>query len=215
MQNINPESVIEALSWRYATKKFDPARKIPQATWASLEKAAVLAPSSYGLQPWKFVVVTDPAVRTKLRAAAYDQPQITDASHLVVFCRRKPMGAPDVERFVDRIVEVRKVARESLAGFRDAMLGSVTGRTPEQGDVWAGRQLYIALGMFLASAAMMGVDTCPMEGFEPAKFDEILGLPALGYAATVLATAGYRAADDPIASAAKVRWTVEEAVKRV
>ncbi len=215
MPTIAPDAVLDALSWRYATKKFDPTKKIPESTWTALEKAAVLAPSSFGLQPWKFVVVTDEAVRAKLRPAAYNQAQITECSHLVVFCRRKPMAAPDVERHLDRVVEVRKVARESLAGYRDSMLGTVNGLTPDQMDAWSAHQTFIALGIFLASAAMIGVDACPMGGFESAKFDEILGLPAKGYASTVLAASGYRASDDPMAKHPKVRWTVEDAVIRV
>jgi nitroreductase len=215
MPNIPPDAVLDALSWRYATKKFDPTKKIPAATWSSLEKAAILAPSSFGLQPWKFVVVTDPAVRVRLRPAAYNQAQITDCSHLVVFCRRTPMTAHDVERHLDRVVEVRRVARDSLTGYRDSMLGTVNGQTPQEMDVWSGHQTFIALGVFLASAAMMGIDSCPMGGFEGPKFDEILGLKDKGYASTVLAAAGYRAADDPTSKHPKVRWDVEDAVIRV
>lgn len=214
MQPISPDAVLDALAWRYATKKFDAARKIDPTTWAALEKAAMLAPSSFGLQPWTFVVVTDPTVRAKLRSAAYDQPQITDCSHLLVFCRRLDVGPKDVERYLDRIVEVRGVARESLSGFRDSMLGTIKSKGPEQSDVWVSRQVYISLGIFLATAAMLGVDACPMEGFEPAKFDEILGLKAQGYASQVLAAAGYRG-DDPMAKQAKVRWTGESAIRRV
>ena len=215
MPTIPPDAVLDALAWRYATKKFDPTKKIPDALWAALEKSAVLAPSSFGLQPWKFVVVTDGAMKAKLRPAAFNQSQITECSHLVVFCRRKPMGAPDVERHLDRVVEVRKVARETLAGYRDSMMGTVNANTPEQMDAWSAYQTFIALGIFLASAAMMGVDACPMGGFQGAKFDEILGLTEKGYAATVLAASGYRAADDPMAKHAKVRWALEDAVIRV
>lgn len=215
MPTIAPASVLEALSWRYATKKFDPTKKIDDATWSALEQAAVLAPSSFGLQPWKFVVVTNPDVKAKLRPAAFNQSQITECSHLVVFCRRTPVAPHDVDRHLDRVVEVRKVARETLSGYRDSMLGTVNGLTPEQIDAWAAHQTFIALGVFLTSAAMMGVDACPMGGFQGPKFDEILGLKEKGYAATVLAASGYRAADDPIAKFAKVRWTIEDAVIRV
>ncbi len=215
MTPINPAAVLSALNWRYATKKFDPSRKIPAETWTALEQAAVLAPSSYGLQPWKFVVVTDPQMRTKLRAAAYNQSQVTDASHLVVFCRRKPFAAADVERLIDRVAQVRSVTRESLAGYRDSMMGMVKSSTPEQLDVWSGNQVFIALGVFLSTAAMIGVDACPMGGFDAAKFDEILNLPAQGYSATVLAAAGYRAADDAMAAYTKVRWAADDAVLRV
>lgn len=217
MPTIPAETLLSQLSWRYATKKFDPARKIPPATWSTLMSAAILSPSSYGLQPWKLVVVTNPALRQKLREASWNQTQITDASHLVVFARKREVTAADVNRFVDRIVEVRKAPREALAGYRDMMLGSVANPPTLPGggfDNWTSRQTYIALGFFLAAAAMLGVDSCPMEGFDPAKYDEALGLPALGYHATVLATVGYRAADDGFApdKSAKVRFAESDLV---
>ena len=207
-----PETALAQLRWRYATKKFDPARKIPGDVWAALEQALVLSPSSTGLQPWKFVVVTDPEVRTRLRAAAYNQPQVADASHLVVFCGKAPPTPADGERHVAHTAAVRNVPAESLEGFRKMVIGAAS-RPSEEGAAWAARQTYIALGVFLATAAMIGVDACPMEGFEPAKFDEILGLPAKGVKSLALAAAGYRAADDMSAGLAKVRFPVDVVVE--
>jgi nitroreductase len=212
------DALLKSLSWRYATKKFDASRKIPEATWKTLEQALLLAPSSYGLQPWRFYVVTDAAVRVRLREAAWNQPQITDASHLVVLARRRNLSAADVDRFIDRIVEVRHAPRESLAQYRGMMVGSVTNPGAAPGgsvDGWAARQVYIALGFFLSAAAMLDIDACPMEGFDPARFDQILGLEKDGYAATVLATAGYRADDDSYAKLPKVRATHQDVIKRV
>lgn len=219
MPVVPAETLLSQLSWRYATKKFDPTRKIPAPAWSALEQAAILAPSSYGLQPWKFVVITDAALRSKLREASWNQPQITDASHMVVFARRREMTPDDVNHFVDRIVEVRHAPREALAGYRDMMLGSVASPATMPGgnfDAWTSRQVYIALGFFLSAAAMLGIDACPMEGFDPAKYDEILGLSALGYCATVVATAGYRAPDDDFApsKSAKVRFPESEVIMR-
>jgi nitroreductase len=204
---------VAALQWRYAVKKFDPSRTIPADTWKALESALHLSPSSYGLQPWKFVIVRDPALRQTLKAASWNQSQITDASHLVVFCSRVNLTADDVQRLIDRVAEVRGVPASALDGYKNMMLGSVTRNTPEANGEWATRQAYIALGQFLATAAHLGVDACPMEGFEPAKYDELLGLTAQGYAARVLATAGYRAADDPYAQNAKVRFPVEQVIE--
>ncbi|HLO42086.1 MAG TPA: NAD(P)H-dependent oxidoreductase [Phycisphaerales bacterium] len=216
MQQIAPESVLSALSWRYATKKFDPARKIPAGEWARLEEAVVLSPSSYGLQPWRFVVVGTAATRAALRAASWNQPQITDASHMVVFARRTTMTPQDIQRHIDRIAEVRGIPASTLDGFKNTMIGSVTtGVAGFDASVWAGRQCYIALGILLSAAAMMGIDACPMEGIETAKYDEILGLPAQGYAATVVATLGYRAADDAFSQLKKVRFPAEQVVKHV
>ncbi len=214
MNSIAPAQLIENLSWRYATKQFDPARKIAAEHWKTLEEAMTLAPSSYGLQPWAFVVVTDPKVREKLRAVSWNQPQITDASHLVVFCAKANLARADVERYIDRIAQVRAVPKDALAGFRDMMLGTV--EAPGANHLhWNQRQVYIALGFFLSAAAMLGIDACPMEGFDAAKYNEILGLTAQGLSATVLATAGYRSPGDSYASLKKVRFDASDVIKRV
>ncbi|MBL8761944.1 MAG: NAD(P)H-dependent oxidoreductase [Phycisphaerae bacterium] len=214
METIAPARLIETLSRRYATKQFDAARKIPGDVWSTLEQAAILAPSSYGLQPWTFVVVTDSAVREKLRAVSWNQPQITDASHLVVFCAKSNLVRADVDRYIDRIARVRGVSRDALAGFRDMMLGTVEAPGADHLH-WNQRQVYIALGFFLSAAAMLGVDACPMEGFDAARYNEILGLSSQGLSATVLAAAGYRSAGDPSASMKKVRFDASDVIKRV
>jgi nitroreductase len=214
MKPVNNETIVRQLNWRYATKKFDPNRKIQAPDWRTLEQALVVSPSSYGLQPWKFFVVENPDVRAKLRAAAFNQPQLTDASHLVVFARRKDFGVADIDRHVARIAQVRDVPAESLEGFRKAMLGTAQ-RPQEQTDAWVSRQVYIALGHFLATAALLGVDACPMEGFDAAQYDRILDLPAQGYHAQVLAAAGYRAEDDAYARLPKVRYSPEDVIAHV
>lgn len=216
MDTIDHSQLINQLNWRYATKQFDAQRKISTKDWATLEEALVLTPSSYGLQPWKFIVVSDPAVREKLVAASCGQRQIADASHLVVFAVKKNLGEKDIDNYVGRIAEVRGVPRESLGGFRDMMVGSlIKGRDETSRNAWATKQVYIALGNFLTSAALLGVDACPMEGIEPAKYDEILGLDKRGLAATVVATAGYRAATDNYSQAKKVRFPRDEVLVRV
>ncbi len=211
MTSIPTQTLTEALHWRYATKKFDPTKKIPAETWAALQQSLVLAPSSYGLEPWKFVIVDDPATREKISAAAYGQRQPVDCSHLVVFAGRKNMDAKDVEKFITHTAAVRGLPKDSLKGYQDTIEGSVE-RARKGGylDVWNSRQVYIALGVYLASAALLGVDTCPMEGFDPAKVDEILGLSAKGYGSLVLGPAGYRAADDKYAGLAKVRYPAQD-----
>ena len=215
MHPVAPDAVLGQLLWRYATKKFDPARKIPPEVWAKLEQAVILAPSSYGLQPWKFVVITHPEVRNRLHPVSWNQAQILDASHLVVFAAKNPPTPADVERHVTRTAAVRGVAPESLDGLKQRMLGSLARMTPADAHAWAARQCYLALGVFLSTAAMLGVDACPMEGFQPNKYDEILGLNAKGLGAVVIATAGYRAADDPAATLAKSRFDANEVIERV
>jgi nitroreductase len=216
MHPVPAETILSNLNWRYATKKFDAAKKIPDAQWKTLEQALILAPSSYGLQPWRFVVVANPAVRAKLREVAWNQPQITDASHLVVLCRNTKPSKADVEAYMQRIAEVRGVPRASLDGYFGMIAGSLeTARPGFDASVWTSRQVYIALGFFLSTAAHMGIDACPMEGFDAGKFDEILGLAGTNFASTVVVTAGYRAADDASAAYKKVRMTPEQAITRV
>ncbi len=216
MNTIANGQLISQLNWRYATKQFDPQRKISAENWATLEEALVLTPSSCGLQPWKFIVVTDPAVRSKLVEASWGQRQIVDASHLVVFAIKKNLAEKDIEEHLSRICAVRGVPREALAGFRDMMMGAIIkGREAEARRSWASNQIYIALGNFLTSAAVLGIDACPMEGIEPPKYDEILGLDKLGLTAVVVATAGYRAAGDNYAKLKKVRFPKEQVIVRV
>ncbi|MFM8220538.1 MAG: NAD(P)H-dependent oxidoreductase, partial [Planctomycetaceae bacterium] len=189
MPPIPSRVLLDQLNWRYATKKFDPSRKIAPADWAVLEQAVTLAPSSYGLQAWKFFVVDSPAVRQQLLAASWNQPQVVDASHLVVFAVRKSPNAGDVERYVERIAQVRRLPVDSLDGLKQSLLGAV-GRPEADVDTWLSRQVYVALGVFLSAAALLGIDACPMEGFQGPRYDEILGLTARGYSARVIATAG-------------------------
>lgn len=206
-------TLIEKLSWRYAVKKFDAAKKIPASKWEQLEKALLLSPSSYGLQPWKFYVVSDPAIRKELRAVAWDQSQITDASHLVVICRRDSVDEAYIDRFIATIAAEREISAESLDGYRNMMAGTAKAKGSDIGN-WTGHQAYIALGVLLTSAALLDVDACPMEGFVPAKFDEILGLSGTGYKSTVVCALGYRAADDPYQHAKKVRFPANELIVR-
>ncbi|HEX9010319.1 MAG TPA: NAD(P)H-dependent oxidoreductase [Holophagaceae bacterium] len=209
-----PTSLLDALQWRYATKKFDPSKKISAAEWATLEQALVLTPSSYGLQPWKFLVVTDPALKAKLRPASWNQSQIEDCSHLVVFLAKDDIAEADVDRFVARIAEVRGVTPESLAGYKGFMMGDlVNGPRHAVIGEWAARQVYIAFGNFMTAAALMGIDTCPIEGLDPAKYDEILGLKGTGFRTLAACPAGYRAADDKYANTPKVRFEAADIIE--
>lgn len=216
MTTLTPAALLTQLRWRYAVKKFDAARKIPAETWAALEEALVLSPSSYGLQPWRFVVVDDPAVRAKLQPLSWNQAQVTEASHFVVFAARPATTEADVDAFVRRMCEVRGGTPEALAAYRKMMVGGVVkAMSPELQGHWAGHQVYIALGNFMTAAAALGVDTCPMEGINPAGYDEVLGLPAQGYKTLVACAVGYRSADDKYAAAPKVRFASADVVRHV
>ena len=206
------EKVLEQLNWRYAVKAFDSTKKVSDEDWATLEQSLVLAPSSYGLQPYKFIVVTDQELKEKLKPAAYGQSQITDSSHLVVVAYKKSLSDKEIEEFVDLIVKVRGTPREMLADYESAMKSSAKKAT-EKGyiETWNSRQAYIALGFLLETAAILGIDACPMEGFDAAQFNEILGLE--DYSAVALAAVGYRDAEnDWLAPLPKVRFPKEHLI---
>ncbi len=216
MKTIAPDQLLEQLNWRYATKQFDATRKIPADQWAALEDALVLSPSSFGLQPWAFVVVDDPKVREELKAASWNQTQITDASHLVVFAARTDVTAEDLDRFFARIAEVRGVPQESLAAYRGMIDGSILqARDTPARAIWTARQVYIALGTLLNSAALMGLDACPMEGIDPVAYNRILGLEEKGLTALMVATVGYRSPEDGYANLPKVRYEKKDVVLHV
>ena len=216
MSVTHPEALLAQLNWRYATKKFDPAKKIVPEVWSALEHALLLTPSSFGLQPWKFIVITDPVVKQQLVPVSWNQTQPADCSHHVVFAVRKAVAEKDVDRFIESIVAVRGVAKESLKGYQDIMTG-FAGNAAKEGWLreWGVRQVYIALGNFMTSAAVLGVDTCPMEGIEPANYDKILGLAGTEFETVVACAAGYRATDDKYAQLAKVRFAASEVIQHI
>jgi len=216
MKTLASTEVLDVLNWRYATKQFDPSRKIPADVWETLEQALVLSPSSYGLQPWKFFVVTDPATRAALREHSWNQPQVTDCSHHVVFAIRTTIDAAYVEKFIARTAAVRNMPTGSLDFYRDMISADLlNGPRSAMIKEWAARQAYIALGTFMTAAALLGIDTCPMEGLDPAKYDEILGLADQGLQTVVACPAGYRTASDKYATLPKVRFEKDELIRHI
>ncbi len=216
MNTITTTALLEQLSWRYATKQFDAARKIPGEIWAAIERALVLTPSSFGLQPWKFVVVSDPAVKKSLVASSWNQSQPADCSHHVVFAARRSLDEVEIDRFLDSIVAARGGARADLAGYRGMMAGFAAKAAKEGwAKEWAIRQVYIALGNFMTSCAVLGVDACPMEGILPDQYDRILGLEGTDFTTVVACAAGYRAADDKYAKLPKVRYAAADVIQHV
>jgi nitroreductase len=216
MNNGVTRQLLDALRWRYATKVFDATRKIPADVWQTLEQALVLTPSSYGLQPYRFLVIGDPAKRAELLPHSRNQKQVVDASHFVVFTARTGMTGADVARLIQRTSDVREVPAESLDFYRDLMLGDiVNGPRGETAREWAACQAYIALGNLLTCAAVLGVDACPMEGINPAEYDRVLGLIGGDYATVVACALGYRASGDKYASLPKVRYEAGKLVLQV
>lgn len=207
--------LLSALRWRYATKVFDPERKIPPETWSALEEALVLSPSSFGLQPYRFLVVEDPDLRQRLLPHSWNQRQVVDASHLVVFAARTELTPAEVDAFLELTASTRGISVESLRGFRSMVDSTVLHDSFKPRVLhWATCQAYIALGQLMTSAALVGVDTCPLEGFVPAEFDTLLKLAPEGLTAVVCCALGYRAATDKYATLPKVRFAANHLIHR-
>lgn len=206
MHPIEINDLMEALKWRYATKSFDAAKKIPQDVMDALLDALVLSPSSFGMQPWKFIVVEDPALRAKLQPDSWDQAQVTEASHFVVLAVRQTLTAAQVDEWIARLAEVRGVTEDSLADYRGRMTRFLEAMDDAQKFAWAGRQAYIALGQLMTCAALLGVDSCPMEGISPQAYDATLALAGSGYRTVVACALGYRSAGDKYALVPKTRF---------
>jgi nitroreductase len=216
MSNLDPQQLLESLNWRYATKVFDTNKKIPADVWQTLERALVLTPTSYGLQPYKFLVISNPAKRAELFPHSWNQRQVVDASHFVVFTARTKMTEADVDKLIQRTTDVRKIPADFLNAYRGMMMGDVVnGPRGKIAHEWATRQTYIALGNLMTCAAVLGVDACPMEGINPPEYDRVLNLNGGGYATVVACALGYRAAADKYASQPKVRYETKELVQQI
>jgi nitroreductase len=213
MNPMTTQQLLQALTWRYATKVFDATKKIPDNTWQTLKSALVLTPTSYGLQPYEFLVIDSPAKRAELLPHSHNQRQVVDASHFIVFTARTNVTEADVDKLIDFSSRTRNIPAASLNPYRDMMVGDlVNGPRSKTAHEWATRQTYIALGNLMTCAAVLGVDTCPMEGFSPPEYDRLLGLENSGYATVVCCALGYRSANDKYASLAKVRYETVELV---
>jgi nitroreductase len=201
-----------ALNWRYATKKFDATKKISEAQMAKIEESLVLTPSSFGLQPWKFMIITNTELRKNLQAISWNQPQVVDCSHFVVFFAKNSMTEPDINRFIDSMVQTRGVPAANLEAYRQQMIGTLKNRSEAELKHWAKLQTYIALGQLMTVAALMEIDSCPMEGIDATKYDETLKVT--GYHASVACALGYRSSEDVFGNAKKVRFATDEIILR-
>lgn len=196
---------LENLNWRYATKMFDPSKKVSPQDLEKLLSSIQLTASSYGLQPYEVLVIENEAIREQLKPAAWNQTQITDASHLLVFASFTSLSEEYVQSYLQNISTTREVPLKNLNGFLEMLQNTVLQQASEDQATWAANQTYIAMGNLLSAAASYKIDTCPMEGFDAAKFDEILGLKEKGLTTTVIAPIGYRSELDNTQHAIKVR----------
>ncbi len=205
---------IEALNWRYATKQFDPAKKVSDADLDTILHSGNLAATSYGLQPFKFVVVSDQKTRHDLVPFSYNQPQVAQASHAIVIAARTDVDEAFIRTMARLAEKTRDLEQGHLDGYAKQMIGSIMSMTEQQRLQWAQRQIYIALGNMMAACAVLKIDSCPMEGFVPAQYDRLLNLTDQNLTATVLLPVGYRSEDDSQQHCAKVRNPIEEIVIR-
>lgn len=200
----------QALNWRYATQRFDTKRQVPAKKLYELLDALRLSPSSFGLQPWKFILVKDKAVRAQLSRFAWAQPQIVEASDLIVLCVKTRMDEAYITSFIRRTAQVRGISVKELREYQNIIMGFLKSLKPQDLTKWMTQQVYIALGVLVSECAHRQIDACPIEGFDSKKFDEVLNLSKKGLHTTVLCAVGYRAKDDLSAKHQKVRFDKKE-----
>ncbi len=206
--------IIEALNWRYAAKVFDSNKRVSEEDFKTILESARLAPCSLGIEAWKFLVIENPEMRAKIRAVGYDQPKITDASHLVVIARRTDVRESITKELIERTAKQQGVEPSKLEGLEQMVKGVIASRSDVELDAWVRSQAYIPLGIMIETAALLGVDAGPMEGFMPPEVDKILGLEEKHLASTTMIAFGYRG-EDPAAKRPKVRRSFEEVVEVV
>ncbi|MCU0385375.1 MAG: NAD(P)H-dependent oxidoreductase [Flavihumibacter sp.] len=199
---------LEQLNWRYATKRYN-GEPVPETQLQNILEAIKLAPSSLGLQPFEVLVIEDPELREKLAPAAYNQPAITESGALLIFTAWKNITNAQVDAYIDQMARIRQVPVQSLDGFKNMILSNTEGKSTTDLFQWNARQAYIALGYATAAAALEKIDSTPMEGFNPEKINEILGLDEKGTSAVLLLALGFRDEEkDPLAKLPKVRREV-------
>lgn len=206
-------TIIDALNWRYAVKIFDPAKTVSDENFRAILEAGRLAPSSFGIESWKFIVVENPELRAKLRAVSYDQPKVTDATHIVVIAARTDVAALSGE-LIERTARIQGVDATSLNGLKGMVDGSIASMSAEKALSYSREQTFVALGMMVETAALLGVDAGPMGGFDQAGVDALLGLKEKNLTACSMLAIGYRG-EDPAAARPKVRRAFDEAVEFV
>jgi nitroreductase len=198
-------TIIDALEWRYAVKKFDATKKISDTDLHILKESIRLTPTSYGLQSFQVIDVVSAEIREKLKSHSWNQTQITEASHLFVFTAQKNITSFDVDSYMENVSRTRKIELEHTKAFGNSIKGAISSLTELEFVPWNTKQTYIALGFLLQTAAELRVDATPIEGFDVAAYDEILGLSEKGLTASVICALGYRSVEDKNQFQAKVR----------
>ena len=203
-------SLIESLNWRYATKKFNPDKKVSKEDLDTLKEAIRLSPTSYGLDLYKVFIIEDLELRKKLQPACWNQPHVTQASHMFVFTNVAKDFEAEIGKSIERKAKLTGKSVEEFEMYKNFVLGKMALRTPEGNADWTAKQTYIPLSNLLTTAAHLRIDCCPMEGFEPEQVNEILGIKEKGLNAAVLAVIGYRSEEDKTQHNPKSRKSTEE-----
>ncbi len=203
------------MRWRYATKKFDPGKTVHEDTVTQLLEATNLSATSYGLQPFKFVVIRNQPLQDQLVASSYGQRQVADASHVIVIAARTDVDADYIGQYIDMVESERDLEPGTMEDYKSTMIGVVTRMSPEEMQQWSAKQAYLALGTILAACAMLKIDACPMEGFVSSEYNEALGLAGQNLEAVIVVPIGFRAEDDINQNNKKVRRPLEEMVVRI
>ncbi len=205
-------NIIESLHWRYATKKFDNQKILPQQKIDILTEAFNLTATSYGLQPLKLLVIKNKELQKELTQHSWGQKQVSDASHLLVFCIENNVDEDYIKKYFDHIKETRNTPEEVLKPFKDHLVSSFTNKPEEEISNWATKQAYLAMGNLLTVCAIEQIDACPMEGFIPEKYNEVLNLKDLGLSSVLVLPIGYRAEDDMFSDFKKVRRPLSDTI---
>lgn len=211
-QNLIEMNTIESLQWRYATKKFDATKKLSNTQIDTLKEAFNLTATSYGLQPIKLIVIQNKKIQEKLVPASWNQQQVLQASHVLVICIQDDFTSKEVENYFNLVKKTRNTPDEILSSFRSFLVTEIDKKTPGELNIWNKNQAYLALGNLLTVCAIEQIDACPMEGFIPEQYDEILGLKAHGLTSTLVLPVGFRAEDDAMKNLAKVRKELEDSI---
>ena len=204
--------ILKALNWRYATKSFDASKIIPEPKIQAIKEAFNLTPMSYGLQPVKLLVISNKDLQHKLLEASFNQKQVTTASHVLVICVEKEINKLFIENYFDLVKQIRQTPDDILKPYREFLIDDFGKKDKDQTKQWAVNQAYLALGNILTVCAIEKIDACPMEGFLPAKYAEILNLDTDKIEPVLAMPVGYRSEDDQFSSFEKVRRPLEEMV---
>ena len=201
-------NILENLKWRYATKKFDSTYQLSESELNTIKEVIQLSPASFGLQPYKVLIVTNPEIREQLKAVSWNQSQVTDASALLVFVKNKNVDESEVDLFVENIINTRGVTKEMLAEYEGMMKHAVSSQTEDQKGIWVEKQIYLAVGNLLTSLSVLGIDSCPMEGFDRGQYDSILGLTETS--SVIVCPIGKRDESDEYQNYPKVRKSTDD-----